>query len=63
MCSSGKGGTHDKDLCTCMCGSAHDCGGMVNSSGAMAAIGVILLQVNKSLKCKHKNLYIILFKK
>ena len=27
FCSSGEGGTDDKDLslCACMCGSAHDC--------------------------------------
>ena len=28
LCSSGEGGTDGKDLpvCTCMCGSIHDCG-------------------------------------
>ena len=37
--SSGEGGTDGKNLpvCTCMCGSAHDCGCVVNDSGAMAA--------------------------
>ena len=41
LCSSGEGGTDGKDLpvciCTCMCGSAHDCGCVVNGSNAMAA--------------------------
>ena len=39
LCSSGKGGTDGKDLsvCTCMCGSAHDCRCVVDSSSAMAA--------------------------
>ena len=39
LCSSGEEGTHGKDLpvCTCMCGSAHDCGCVVNGSSAMAA--------------------------
>ena len=34
LCSSGEGGTDGKDLpvCTCMCGSAHDCGCMVDGS-------------------------------
>ena len=38
--SSGKGGTDGKDLpvCICMCGSAHDCGCVVDGSGAMAAL-------------------------
>ena len=32
--SSGEGGTDGKDLtvCTCTCGSAHDCGCMINGS-------------------------------
>ena len=39
LCSSSEGGTDGKDLsvCTCMCGSAHDCGCVVNDSGAMEA--------------------------
>ena len=41
LCSSGEGGTDGKDLpvCTCiyMCGSAHDCGCVVDGSNAMAA--------------------------
>ena len=38
--SSGEGGTDGKDLpvCICMCGSTHDCGCMLNGSGAMAAL-------------------------
>ena len=38
--SSGKGGTDGKDLpvCICMCGSAHDCGCVVDGSNAMAAL-------------------------
>ena len=36
----GKGGTDGKDMhvCICMCGSAHDCGCVVDGSNAMAAI-------------------------
>ena len=39
LCSSGEGGIDGKDLpvCTCMCGSVHDCGCVVNGSSAMAA--------------------------
>ena len=39
VCSSGKGGTDGKDLpvWTCVCGSAHDCGCVVDGGGAMAA--------------------------
>ena len=39
LCSSGEGRTDSKDFpaCTCMCGSAHDCGCMVDGSNAMAA--------------------------
>ena len=39
LCSSGEGETDGKDLPVyiCMCGSAHNCGCMVNGSGAMAA--------------------------
>ena len=38
--SSGKGGTDSKNLpvCICMCGSAHDCGCVVDGSSAMAAL-------------------------
>ena len=38
--SSGEGGTDGKDLpvCICMCGSARDCGCVVNGNGAMAAL-------------------------
>ena len=34
LCSSGEGGTDGKDLPVgiCMCGSAHDCGCVVDSS-------------------------------
>ena len=36
LCSSGKGGTDGKNFpvrtCTCMCGSAHDCGCVVGGS-------------------------------
>ena len=37
--SSGKGGTDGKDLpvCAYVCGSAYDCGCMVNGSNAMVA--------------------------
>ena len=47
LCSSGEGGTDGKDLpvCTCMCGSAHDCGCVVDGSNAMAASRVLLLLV------------------
>ena len=40
LCSSGEGGTDGKDLPvhTCMCGSAHDCGCMVDGSNAMVAL-------------------------
>ena len=42
LCSSGKGGTDGKDLpvhtCTCMCGSAYDCGCMIDGSNAMVAL-------------------------
>ena len=39
LCSSGEGGTDGKDLpvCTCMVGSAHECGCMVNGSNAMVS--------------------------
>ena len=39
LCSSGEGGPDGKDLpvCTCMCGSAHDCGCVVDGSNAMVA--------------------------
>ena len=39
LCSSGEGGTDGKDLpvCTCMCGSTHDCGCVVDGSNAMVA--------------------------
>ena len=39
LCSSGEGGTDGEDLpvCICMCGSAHDCGCVVDGSNAMAA--------------------------
>ena len=41
LCSSGKGGTDGKYLPVCtymyMCGSAHDCGCVVDGSSAMAA--------------------------
>ena len=39
--SSGEGGTDGKDLlvCTCMCGSAHDCGCMVNGYGSLQRKG------------------------
>ena len=46
LCSSGEGGTDGKDLpvCTCMCGSAHDCGRVIDgSNGAMVASWVLLL--------------------
>ena len=38
-CSSGEGGTDGKDLpvCTCICGSAYDCGCVVNGSNVMVA--------------------------
>ena len=37
LCSSGEGGTDGKDLpvCACLCGSAHDCGCVVEDSNAM----------------------------
>ena len=40
LCSSGEGGTDGKDLPvhTCMCGSAYDCGCVVNGSNAMIAL-------------------------
>ena len=45
LCSSGEGGTDGKDLpvctCICMCGSAHDCGCMVDGSNAMAVLRVL----------------------
>ena len=39
FCSSGEGGTYGKDLpvCACVCGSAHDCGCMVDGNNAMVA--------------------------
>ena len=39
VCSSGEGGTDGKDLpvCACVCGSAHDCGCVVDGSNAMVA--------------------------
>ena len=39
FCSSGEGATDGKDLslCVCVCGSAHDCGCMVDGSNAMVA--------------------------
>ena len=39
MQSSGEGGTDGKDLpvSICMCGSAHDCGCVVDGSNAMVA--------------------------
>ena len=43
-CSSGEGGTDGKDLPmrTCICGSAHDCGCMVDGSNVMVASWVLL---------------------
>ena len=40
LCSSGERRTDGKDLpvCICMCGSAHDCGCVVDGSYAMAAL-------------------------
>ena len=40
LCSSGEGGTDVKDLpvCACVCGSAHDCGCVVDGSNAMVAL-------------------------
>ena len=40
LCSSGEGGTDDKDLPvgTRLCGSAHDCGCVVDGSNAMVAL-------------------------
>ena len=40
LCSSGEGGTDGNDLPvhTCMCGSAHDCGCVVNGSNAMVSL-------------------------
>ena len=37
LCSSGEGGTDGKDLpvCTCVCGSAHDCGCVVDGSNIL----------------------------
>ena len=45
LCSLGEGGTGGKDLpvCTCMCGSAHDCRCMVNGSDAMVASSVLFI--------------------
>ena len=39
FCSSGEGGADGKDLslCACVCGSAHDCGCVVDGSNAMVA--------------------------
>ena len=39
FCSSGEGGTYGKDLpvCACVCGSAHDCGCVVDGNSAMVA--------------------------
>ena len=44
LCSSGEGGTDGKDLpvCTCMCGSAHDCGCVVDGSGTITGFAVRL---------------------
>ena len=40
FCSSGEGGTDGKvlSLCACVCGSAHDCGCVVDGSNAMVAL-------------------------
>ena len=40
LCSPGEGGTDGKDLLvrTCMWGSAHDCGCVVDGSNAMVAL-------------------------
>ena len=39
FCSSGEGVTYGKDLpvCACVCGSAHDCGCVVDGNIAMVA--------------------------
>ena len=39
LCSSGEGETGGKNLsvCACVCGSAHDCGCVVDGSNAMVA--------------------------
>ena len=39
LCSSGERGTDGKNLslCACVCGSAHDCGWVVDGSNAMVA--------------------------
>ena len=42
LCSSGEGGTDGKHMpvCICMgiCGSAHDCGCVIDGNSAMAAL-------------------------
>ena len=44
LCSSGEGGKDGKDLpvhtctCACMCGSAHDCGCVVDGTTAVVAL-------------------------
>ena len=45
LCSSGDRETDCKDLpvCVCRCGSAHDCGCVVDGSNAMVDSWVILL--------------------
>ena len=47
LCSSGEGGTGSNDLpvCICMCGSAHDCGCVVDGSNAFTAITIMSLEV------------------
>ena len=47
LCSSGEGGTDGKDLpvCTCMCGSTHDCGCMVDGCNTMVAALLLLMYI------------------
>ena len=62
LCSLGEGGTDGKDLPvrTCMCGSAHDCGCVVNGSNAMVASQVLLLLL-LYMYCFCVVIYIVVF--
>ena len=45
LCSSGEGGTDGRDLpvCICICGSAHDCGCVVDGSCHGSLMSIIYI--------------------
>ena len=52
LCSSGEGGIDGKCMYMYMCGSAHDCGCVVNSSNASCELHVLLVMLKTFLQTK-----------